>query len=435
MPVSTKLAVAIALALAIAPHVASAAQLDYSLYTGIEHSNNINQASSNPLSQNVLIPGVNFTFLQEGSTVQANVAGDLEYRDYLGSRFSNQAQAQLAGQVNWTMMPERLDFTVQDFAGVQPVDRLASNSPDNQQQTNVFTIGPTLHFGMGSTLRGQAELRYIGSYAQKTKDFNSNRSQGAVRVFKELSATDVLSLNVESQHIDFTHGGNSPNYDRNQLFGRYTRKLVHFNVDVSVGWSQLDFDRADTSKVSSPLTKVTLDWLPTQRSVFTFTAVRQYSDAASDMTTQQPSQLIEGTDTGISMGNAVIDSQVYLDRRAELTYSFTGERLTVSVSPLYRKLDYVNGSNFNQTGRGGSATIDYRLRPTLTLSAFGTHENLIYNTLDRRDRNMNYGLSLAHQWTPHWMWRASVSQQRRDSTAADQSFHENQIYLGIIYKR
>ena len=436
MPASIKLACTATLSLAAASGVASAGQLDYTLYTGIEHSNNITLSTTDPISQNILIPGLNFQYTQQGSTLQANVAGDLEYRDFLGNTFNNQTQVQLAGQANWTVSPQRLDFTVQDFAGIQPIDSLVSNAPNNQQQTNVFTLGPTLHFRLGDTLRGQAELTYINSYAQKTDEFNSQRGQAALRVFKDLDATDLLSANLTSQRIAFSNSDGGPDYTRNELYGEYVSKLVQFDLDAVLGWTQIDFDGAGTHTASSPLARVTLDWRFTERSTFTVAAARQYSDAAqSMMVLPGTSQIVVPTAGGISTGDTTINSQVYLERSVELGYAYRADRFTVSVAPSYTKLSYLNGPTFNQSGYGGNLSIDYRLRPTLTLSAFAIQENTKYQTLARRDNTISYGLNLTEQWTPHWSWRASLSRQRRNSNSLDQSYRENEIYVGVVYKR
>lgn len=422
----------VALAIAVVSGAASAAQFDYTVSTGIEHSDNINLSATDPISQNVLIPDFDFTLAQQGSTVQANVAGNLEYRNFLGNAFNDQLRAVLSGQANWTIAPQRLDLNVQDYAGVQPVDSLASNAPGNQQQTNVFSIGPILHFRLGDTLLGQAELHYIDSYAEKTKEFNSRRGQAAFRILKDLDPTDQLSANVETQHVDFYDGAGGPNYTRTDLFGRYVSKLAHLDVDASLGWSELNFDGAPTA--SDPLARLTLGWRATPRTSFSVIGAYQYSDAAEDLMTL-PGQLINGSGGGINPGNAVIGSQVYLERSLEGTYAFTTERFTLRVSPLYRRLSYLNNTTFDQTGHGGSIDLDYRLSGTFTLSVFANEETLTYQTLTRRDETIAYGLSLANSWTSHWGWRFSLLHNQRNSTALDQGYRENEIYFGVVFKR
>jgi len=462
MPASSTLGRAVTLALAAISGTATAAQFDYSLYAGIEHSDNIGLSESNPVSQNILIPGLNFTYAQQGSVVQANVAGALEYHDYLGNAFDNQTFVQLTSQANWTVLPQRLDFTVQDFAGVQPLSTLSSNTPNNQQQTNVLALGPILHFRLGDTLRGQAELRYINSYASKNKKFNSSRGEAALRLFKNLGPSDVLSLSLESQRANFDNAAGNPgnnlggvssgsNYTRNELFGNYVRTLVHFKMDIALGWSQIDFNGAPT--VSTPLTRVTLGWQPTTRSSFAITAAHQYSDAAEDMMLQ-PGQIIAGAGAqlnnntigptgplgqvapaGINTGNVVIDPQVYLDRSLEGNYTFTTELLTLSVAPLYRRLSYLRDPTFDQTGRGGSAGLSYRLTPLLSLSAFADDETITYRALHRRDKTSDYGVSLTDKRTPHWSLQASLVHRQRSSTVSGQGYSDNEIYFGVVFKR
>lgn len=450
MPAISKPGRACALVMAIASSTASAGQLDYTLYAGVSHSDNVNLSPSRPISQNILAPGVNFDFTQQGSTIQANVAGTLEYRDYLGSAFDNQTLAQLAGQVNWSVLPQRLDFTVQDFAGVQPLSTLSSNAPNNQQQTNVVVLGPTLYFRLGNTMRGQAELRYINSDASKTKAFNSSRGEAALRVIKDLSETDQLSANVQSQHVNFNNANavsgtgsslSNPDYNHNEIFGRYVSRLAHLDIDAALGWSQIDFHAAPS--ISSPLLRLTLGWQPTMRSNFSITASRRYSDAAADMimpvqTRADAGARIEPTPfspLGINTGDSVINSEVYLDRRLEGTYAFSTDRLALTVSPLYSHRSYLNDPSFDQTARGASGGLNYRLSERLSLLALADTERLTYRVLQRRDRTSDYEIGLNARETPHWSYRITLTHRQRHSTAAGEGYSENEIYFGVEFRR
>ncbi len=442
MLVVSKLARAIAVALPFfcAAGAASAAELDYTLYAGLEHSDNINLSATAPVSQNVLIPGVNFSLVQMGSSIQATAAGTLEYRDYLGNTFDSQTLARLSGQANWTVIPQRLDFTVQDNAGVQPLSVLASDAPDNQQQTNVVAAGPTLYFQLGQTIRGQAELRYVNSYASKSREFNSSRGRAALRIIKDMGPDSVLSGNVEEQRIKFDERSSGPDYSRSELYGRYINKGNHFDFDTTLGWSQLRFDNAPT--LSSPLIRAAVDWRVGPRSTFTLAAAREYSDAAEYML-QSPEQPLLGAGSlefpgrtpDISTGNTVIQSQAYLRRSLQMTYAFIGERYSLRITPSYEKLHYTTDRTFDRTGRGGSGGLDFRLRERLTLSAFANVETTTYQSLARRDRTTNYGATLVNNRTQHWSWRLSLTRRVRNSSQASQSFRANEIYAGVTYRR
>lgn len=441
MLVSRALARSIALALLATAGSAKAAQFNYQLYVGVEHSDNIALSDTNRIREDVLVPGLNFTYVQQGSTVQANVAGSVEYRDYLHGNFDNQTQGQLAGQVNWTVLPQRLDLLTEDYAGIQPVDSLAANAPNNQQQTNVFAIGPILHFQLGSATSGQAELRYVNSYASKVKDFNSSRGVGALRLFRDISPTDQFSLNFEAQHTNFSESTSGPDYNRYEIYGRYTSQLKQLNLDALLGWSQLDFDHAGSN--SKPMARVAADWQASLHNSFTLAAAYQFADAAQDIA-QAPNRAIPmlpdqppplTTLQGISVGNVVVGSQVYLEKRIDLTYEYRTERFSASITPAWRDLDYVNDHTFDQNGHSIGLNLQYRLRPSLTLSGFADAEKLTYSTLTRTDKTYRYGIDLMQQFAQHWSWRAAITHQRRDSDAVGQSYHETEIYVGVVFQR
>lgn len=424
--------------LAVTATSASAAQFDYGWRAGVSHSDNIGLTETDPTSQNSLVPGFDFSYQQEGSAFQANVVGNLEYRDYLGQAFDNQKLAQLAGQANWTVLPQRLDFTVRDLANVQPLSVFSSNQPDNQQQTNVLALGPTLHFRLNDTLRGQVGLSYTNSRASKTIDFNSSRGTLALKLLKDLTRTAQLSANAETERVTFDKNNTSPAYNHTRLFVGSVSRFSQLDIEAALGWSRLVFRQANT--VNSPLMRLSLAWRATPRSKFALRASRQYGDAVADLLADlgQNSAIIPPNaplSPNIGTGNAVVSSQVYIERRLETEYAYNGTLLSAWVAPRYHKLSYVNDSTFNQRGFGGSAGLGYRLRPRATLSAFADTESLRYESLARTDRTTSLGIALTNQRTEHWSWNLSLTRYLRRSTTVDASYHANAIYLGIAYRR
>lgn len=446
MAARTTLARSIVLALAACSGKAWASQFDWSLYVTAEHTDNAALTTSNPISTNVLVPGATFAYTQQGSTIQANVSGNVEYRDYTGGNFSSQTVAQLAGQVNWAVIPQRLDLTVQDAAGVAPVNSLAPNAPGNQQQTNVLAIGPTLHFRVGEGMTGDAEVHYINSYASKVDQFNSSRGQAALRLFRDLSPTDQLSGNLEYEHVDFTSSTAGSNYDNYSAYLRYTSRLTHLSIDASAGYSDIRFTQGGS--YSSPLARIVLGWSLTPRSTITINGAYQYADAAQDMLQpanialggelvplQPLTEAVDATRGTIGVGNVVIGSDVYKERQIAATYSYRDERINFSVVPSYSKLTYINTTTLNQVGKGLGLTLDYKLTQSVSVSGFASGQRVTYDNIARHDKGYRYGLAFNHQLTPHWSWGGSYVRQLQHSDTAGQSYHENEYFLTVVYKR
>ncbi len=423
-----------------------ASQFDWSVYVTGEHTDNAALTTTAPISTNVLAPGVTFAYTQQGSAVQANVTGNLEYRNYSGNTFANQTVAQVAGQANWAVIPQRLDLTVQDYAGVAPVNSLAANAPGNQQQTNVLAIGPTLHFRVGEGMTGDAEVHYINSYASKVDEFNSSRGQAALRLFRDISPTDQISGNVEYQHVDFSSSTAGSNYDDYAAYARYTSRLTHLSIDASLGWSQIKFTQGGS--YSSPLARIVLGWSLTPRSTITINGAYQYADAAQDMLQptnvsvggelvplQPLTEAMDATRGTIGVGSVVISSDVYKERQISATYSYRDERLNFSVVPSYSKLDYINTTTLNQSAKGLGFTTDYKLTQSVSISGFATGERVTYDSIDRHDKGYRYGLAFNHQLTQHWSWGTSYVRQIQHSDTVGQSYHENEYLVTVVYKR
>lgn len=419
------------------PTAASAVQLDYQVEVGVEHNDNVNLSEDNPVSENILRPSLGFTLSQEGSTIQASANGIVEYRDYLGGEFSDEFRGQLAGHLNWTVAPERLNMTVEDYLGMQPVNPLAQNAPNNLQQTNVFAIGPTLSFRLGPTVRGQAELRYINSYADTTKQFNSNRASAALRAIKDLSPTSTISANVVDERIQFTESTSGPDYSRYSAFGRYTRNWTDVDLVADLGYSWLRYSGNTIDDRDGPLGRATLSWRIAPHSTLTGDFAYQFSDAASYLA---GATIVTTIPTNITTGSATVTSQPYLERRIGVGYAYAEDRLGFTIAPYYRKLDYgtasvLEGVNLDQTGRGATVGVSYVLRPLLTTGLTATGENLRYDQIARTDKTWNLTAFLRQQLTRHWSWRVELTHYKRDSTTPGQSSTQNIVYFGVTYAR
>ncbi len=409
--------------------------LDYTLQLGAGHSDNINESAIDPIGESILIPRTTFTIDEKGADVQATAVGDLEYRDYLGGDFNNELRGQLSSVVNWIISPQRFSFDFEDYAAVAPVNILATNAPNNLQQTNVFTLGPTFSFRIDPTLNFQTDVRFTNSLASQTDDFNSNRGLAAVRAIKLLDPTSQISANVTYEDVHFTDPvfNSDPDYRRGEIFGRYQKKLPGLDLDVSLGYSKLNFSSLPDQ--SGLLARGSLTYHFDSENSFGVGFARQFSDASQDMAIDPAAMLGSGINTGIVVGTTAITSQVFLEHQVNLNYVFQSERLTVRLAPFYNRYEYQAAPELDQTSHGGVIGAAYRLTPLWTLGLDAFEETRNYRDIDRRDEDIRFDLSLLRQFTPHWSGRLDYFRNERNSTALDEGFRENVFMVTAIYKR
>ncbi len=419
----------IATSLACVPGTAWAARVDYNLDLGMEWNDNVTLAPTDPIDQRYLRAGLGFLFTENNSSVQAHADGRVEYRDYENDVFTDTVDGTLSGSLNWIAIPQRLYFLVEDNLSIQPVDALVPDAPGNRQQVNVFSAGPTMMFNWSRTLQGQAELRYVNSDAEVTDEFNSQRLALALRTIKELSPTSRASLNVQGQRVDFDDDIVARDYNRFDLFGRYSRTLAQFELGTDLGYSRIEYRHGETR--SEPLFRFDATWRPNARHSLTVLASSQFSDTAIDALSsiQADATLPENVLTG----DAVVNASPYEVRNLEAEYTFTNTRLNFMVAPYVQKRNYVDSDEFDQDNHGFRSDLHFLLRRSLTLGMYGTYEKIDYTQLGREDETTRVGATLRYHWARHWSAGLEWERYKRDSNAVGQSVSQNLVYLSISY--
>jgi hypothetical protein len=433
MQPSTRILVA-SLLLAM-PCSALALRINYSAELGLMYSDNITLSATDPVSENVLIPRLNFEIAEEGSTVQAQVGGTVEYRYYLGDEFGSEFRGALDGTVNWVLMPERLDWEFADNLGLYPVSLRAPDVPDNLQQTNVFSTGPKLRFRLGPATQGQAELRYVDSRAEESDDFDSQRLVGALRAIHELAPTRRISANLVAQDVEFTDDLLANDFVGYSIFGGYVENLSQIDLDFALGYTHLNFARGDDA--SGPLVRAGVDWRTTERTTLSFDAALEYTDAASSLAAGDGSDFDSGLGSASIIGTEAISADVYQEKLFEFGYHFVATRLNVDAIARYSTYRYedLTGllSNRDETGLGFN--IGYLLRPRLTLGFIAEANDREFTVTRTSERDYRIGTYLAQQLGPQWSWRADLARYDRNGDGDIASFNENSVYFRIIYTR
>ncbi|MGH8063210.1 MAG: outer membrane beta-barrel protein [Pseudoxanthomonas sp.] len=415
--------------LVVVPGTALAARVDYNVDLGVEHNDNVSLSPDDAIAQRYLRAGLGFTVTENTSALQAQVNGRVEYRNYEDDIFNDTTDGTLSGRVNWIAIPQRLFFTVEDSLSVQPVNALSPDGPGNRQQVNVFSAGPTLLVNWSPSLQGQAELRYIDSNAEISDQFNSKRVAAALRTIKELSPTRRLSANLQAQKVDFDDDIVARDYDRYDLFGRYSHSLAHVDLGVDAGYSRIEYQHGESR--SEPLLRADVTWNPTERSHFTGTISSQFSDTATDALTR-----IEADATvpdNVLTGDAVINASPYKVRSLDLGYSHTDTRLDFGASAYVQNRDYIDSDQFDQDTHGVRADVHWLLRRTLALGLFANGETIDYTQLNRKDDTVRLGATLRYHWARKWSVSLQAEHYRRDSTEAGQDVAQNIVYLSVSY--
>jgi len=142
---------ALAVAAGMSLGTAQAAQINYQVELVTLHSNNLNLSEDNQASETVFIPRLLFDVHEEGAKVRLQARGGFERRNYAGNRFPDENRSEFAGQLNWMLLPERLNFVFEDYLGEESINLREGRYPGNLQRINIFLAGPATPRGSSST--------------------------------------------------------------------------------------------------------------------------------------------------------------------------------------------------------------------------------------------------------------------------------------------
>lgn len=422
----------LALLLAL-PDTTRAIDVDYEVGVAVRHSDNINLSETNPIEDTVRSPTLFFEAAQVGRRIQLAARGDVEYLDYASNTFENEFRGRFAGRLNFNVLPERLDFVVQDYLSRQPIDQLAAFNPGNQQQINVFVAGPSLYTRFDGVTRGQFDLRYSNSYAEEDEDFDSDRYTAAARVLREMSSTSSLSANLEATDVRFQLEGGASDYRRYDGYFGSAVERNNVDVELDLGYSRLELD--DGFEESSPLARAAVNWRLTPRSLLATTVRYHLTDATQSLVTPLDIDANRRPFADFIVPDVQVEPNVFRERLIRARYRHTGDRLTLQLVPYHRRMRYVEDLVESQDRTGALVLADYRVRPRLTLSLEGGREKREFVRVDREDTDTTFSVSLAHRFTRKWTGRIGFQRRDRDSSAIGRSYDSNAVLLSMTYQR
>jgi hypothetical protein len=425
---------ALCLALVAAlPGTAAAFDVEYELGMAAVHSSNIALSEGAETSDTVLAPRLRFAVERQGSAVTLQARGQVEHRDYLDDTFPREWRGELAGRLDWSVVPQRVNLVLEDYLSHQPVDLGVGLSPGNVQRVNVFVGGPSFHARFNGVTRAQLDLRAANSYAEVTEDFNGDRYSAAARLQRELGPTQQASLNVVATEAEFDEPGRAADYARQDAFVSYRREQARGYLEFDLGRSRLDPEVGGRTH-DATLARAAWAWAPTARSRLNAYARYQLADSAQDLIIRQ-SDLSEPVFRELTASTLQVNSDVYRQRAFHLDYRYTGDRLSLRLRPRYRSYRYVESTREDNEDYSGYVELGYRVRPRLTLTAHATALNREFLDSQRKDRDRVYGLQAQYRWTRHLSTQVEFYRNTRSSTVPGSSYGENVAGISLMWLR
>lgn len=414
---------------------ADAVHINYQFELVGLHSNNLNLSEDNQAAETVVIPRLKFDVKEEGSTVKLEARGEIERRSYVGNRFPDENRSEFAGQLNWSLFPERLNLVFEDYLSEESINLREGRYPGNLQQVNIFLAGPSYFARLGDATRFQLDLRGADTYAEVSPGFNGRRYSAAAALQRDLTPTSKASLNLVTTRARFDDAA-TVDYTREDGFVRYEGSLPRgVDYEFDLGHSRLNREAAQDASTS--LARATIQWQVSPRSRLRFRGRHQFADEVQDLVVRLSDPEESLVPDLVDAASTLVTSGVYRQRDVELDYRYTGERFGFRVRPQYRRLLYLDRDDPNRIERGVFYQVDYHPRPRMLVFFNGSARKREFLSVARGERDFDhvYHLGVDYQLTRHWGWRAEAIKNDRSSNLSDPVYKENAVQLTVWWKR
>jgi Surface lipoprotein assembly modifier len=423
--------IALVLTLALAS-AAEAETLSYGVDAGVAQTDNVTLAPSNKVSQTIAIADADFDVKKQSRLLDVDAKGDFSYLDYLQNAYGSQLIGRFDGIAHFAIIPERFIWMLQDDFGQAALDPFTPATPTNLENVNYLSTGPDVNFRLGGTSFINLSARYARStYA--TSPYNSNRWFGSLAWGLQLSSRSSVSLNADTERVQFENTVVNTDYDRTNGFVRYSIQGARTELSADLGGTRITQNGASTS---GGLAKVELSRKISAAAKLTFTAGHTLTDASTSF-----SNLQSGATGTVGTAPAAQSSNNYTSDFASVGWHYSRNRTTLAVSARWEKDSYHEEPSLDHTLGGVELSFQRHLSRAFTAELAGRYYRTDYShavvttvggSSEYRDGWISAGLTWRHGRGLEVRLRGEHS--FRNASEPGATYDENRVLLTVGYR-
>ncbi len=307
------------------------------------YSSNIARTADNEIEEYTNGLLLELGFRERSSALEGSVAARVEYLTYRSGLFADETRTALNADLRWALLRDRIFWVVEDLATIEPVVYRQARTPGNVQQTNLFVTGPSLSHRLGDSGKVTADLRFMNSYAEITREFRSNRWHLALGLVQQYSLYTDLSANLSLISTDYALEY-ADDFRQANLYLAWDRHRGSSGFRLELGRSAVRFD--DGEERNAPHLRWVWNRVISSASRMRMILGHGFSDAA---------QYALGRDRDTPVGERrfatasnIISSQVYEGSELDLVYRLQWARSDLEIGMNHQRQIYPRSPDMDQ---------------------------------------------------------------------------------------
>ena len=390
---------------------------------GLQYTDNAALTADDEDSDWIAIGYVGANIEQSSGPLQANATASLNYQNYTQNTFSDKVYFNLGATADWEMVRNRLDWQLQNFFTQRPVDSTDPDTPDNAQNTNVFTFGPTILFPLSGRQTVTVSPTYRNFYYQDSDTDNQQYSLTANWFYQMYRLTGV-GLDGGVTRVDYDDEQRNPNYISSNIHFVVSAQRARSEFDINLGATNINRDRFENQSGFTG----NLSWLVRLTG---HSQVRTY--IASELTDSNNGLLNASVnpDDG-DFSNEQISGDVLRNSIIRLEYLRQDATLNSRLWGELRDEDYKEAPDDREVQSVG-AELNYPVTALLSSGVSVRYKRTKLTEDNRTDKRYEVGGNIGYQLSRKLRSVFDLQYRKKDSTLDTDEYSEMSAFVSLVY--
>ena len=400
---------------------ALALQFNANAGLGVEYSDNVAEVASN--EQEDLILHANLAAILEESTgpLLARAEASWNHQNYRDNSFGDQDYFSLGAVADWEQLRDRLSWNIRDYYTQTSINSLGTDTPDNTENTNAFSFGPTVRFPV-SARQDVFVAPFFSDYTYEESNLDNRRYGLSAGWSYQMYPT--MKVGLEGDVIDVNYEDINTDYRTSSIHSVLSGTRAHSVYRMTLGYTIIDRD--SFSNHEGPTGSFSWLYNLTGKS-----SIRAYmASSLTDASSRFLGSVIQ-PDHG-DFTNVQTSSDIFRDNIVRLEYSRRESTLNTRVWSEFRDLDYKEEPNDRKVQDYG-AEITYDMSALITAGLTGSYVRTKQTDTGHINKEYLVGGNLRYNLSRKLSCLFNVTYEEEDSTLATTEYDELSVFAGLTY--
>ena len=403
--------------------VSAYADFEGSVKGAVGFSDNIARTETGEVDDVILSGGFAFTYAERTRKLKADITADLDYYEYTENTFQNEWLGSLNGNVEVSVIDQRLAWLFTDTFGQQQSDPFAAATPETREYANLFSTGPFIRLLPAGRNSIDLTAKYTRSDYEE-RDSDNDAFSGELRIGRQMSRNSSIALVPSHQRVEF-NVSRIPSIEQSDVAIEYEVTGANNELSIAIGGTQVE---AGGFEDDGLLLDLSWSYRITDSSSLAISGGSRYSSQGDSFRLYQ--EFLSGRDTTV---DNTVSNAPFRNNYFDIVQSVSVGRNEIVARATFSQEDFADDSGLDRDIFGGNLALRREFRRDWSVGASGGVDRRDFKYLGRRDDDLRFAFDLTWDVTARLKISAEYDFLKRNSTAESGDFEESQAFLRFTF--